>query len=127
MNEQVLSQLLEETRTGNRLLKKQLWITRITALALAVLVAVLGVLGMSALREVQSAERMIRDMDLERVADAFEELDVDGLNGAVNGLREQVEQLDTEELNRAMEALESAAGSINEAAERFNRMTSIFR
>lgn len=127
MNEQMLSQLLEETRVGNRLLKKQLWLTRIAALVLAALVAVLGMLGMTALREVQSAEQMIEEMNLERVADAFEQLDVDGLNRAITGLREQVAALDTDALNQTMEALEGAAGSINEAADRFNRMISFFR
>lgn len=127
MNEQTLAQLLEETRAGNRLLKKQLWLTRAAALVLAALVLVLGMLGQTALREVRGAERMIEEMNLERVADAFEQLDVDGLNQAITGLREQVELLDTETLNQTMEALEGAAGSINEAAERFNRMTSFFR
>lgn len=127
MNEQVLSQLLEETRAGNRLLKKQLWLARIAALALAAVAVMLGLFGASALREVQSAEQMIREMNLERVADAFEQLDVDGLNRAITGLREQVASLDTDALNQTMEALEGAAGSINEAAERFNKMTSFFR
>ena len=127
MNEQMLSQLLEETRAGNRLLKKQLWLTRAAALVLAALVLVLGLLGQTALREVRGAERMIEEMNLERVADAFEQLDVDGLNQAITGLRDQVAALDTDALNQTMLALEDAAGSINEAAERFNRMTSFFR
>lgn len=127
MNEKMLAELLEETRAGNRLLKKQLWLTRVAALVLAALVLVLGMLGQSALREVRGAERMIEEMNLERVADAFEQLDVDGLNQAIRGLQDQVAALDTEALNGTMKALEEAAGSINEAAEKFNRMTSFFR
>lgn len=126
MNEQALSQLLEETRAGNQLLKKQLRITRLTALALAALVLVLAVFAAGALREVQAVADQVRKIDIERVADTIAGLDVDSLNEAIAQLKTQVEALDTEALNGVMQALDEAAGSIGAAAERFNRMTAIF-
>lgn len=126
MNEQALSQLLEETRAGNRLLKKQLRITRLTALALAALVLVLAVLANGAMREVQTLADRVEQIDIERVADTVARLDVDSLNEAITRLKAQVEALDTEALNGAMQALDEAAGSIGAAADRFNRMTAIF-
>ena len=127
MNEQTLAQLLEETRTGNKLLKKQLLFTRIAALAVAVLAAVMALFAGSAMREVQEVTAIVKQLDLEKVVDTISGFDVDALNNTILELQKQVETLDINEMNQALEALESAAGSIDAIAERFNKLTGFFR
>ena len=124
---QGLAELLEETRAGNRLLKRQLMFSRLSVLALVALVLVLGVFLSGAMAEVRSVTAVLAELDLERVSSAIASLDVESLNEAIAELKTQVGGLDTEALNKAMTALSDAAGDISDAAETFNRMTSFFR
>lgn len=126
-NVQGLAELLEETRAGNRLLKKQLMFSRLSVLALVALVLVLGVFLSSAMAEVRSVTAVLAELDLERVSSAIAALDVDSLNEAIAELKTQVRGLDTDALNRAMTSLSDAAEEISGAAETFNRMTSFLR
>lgn len=126
-NTQSLAELLEETRAGNRLLKKQLMFSRLSVLALIALVLVLGVFLSSAMAEVRSVTAVVAELDLQRVSSAIAALDVQSLNEAIAELKTQVAGLDTDALNKAMTALTDAAEEISGAAETFNRMTSFFR
>lgn len=123
IEENSLGQLLEETRENNRMMARQLRLTRVLALLLAVAVVVLGVQAFFTTRAVND---ILNGPELALLTEKVEQLDVKGLNQAVNSLAEQVDALDMDGINQALAEIGGAAKSIENAVNTLNRVTSIF-
>ncbi len=118
-----MTQLLEETRTSNQLLSRQLRITQVLAGLLAAAVLVLGVQTFFTTRAVN---QLLNGPELALLTEKVAQLDVEGLNQAVDSLAEQVEALDMDGINKALAEIGAAAKGIENAVGTLNRITGIF-
>lgn len=114
----VLEELLEETRFSSDLLQRQLRITRILAVVLAVLALVLALAGGWMAFTVHDT---IGQVDFEMLAAKVEQFDVNELNQAVGNLEKQLAALDVEGINKSLAQIGEAAESMEGAVDAFTR------
>lgn len=115
-----VQQLLAETCQCNLLLRRQLRATRWLAGVLAALVLALGGCGLWAARAVNDT---LGQMDFARLGAKIEQLDVEGLNRAVQSLEAQVKALDVQGINQALQEISGAAKGIEGTMQSFSQFT----
>ena len=111
-----LTALLEETRKSNQLLTRQLRWTRGIAVLLAALSLVLVLAGWK-------AADTLRQIDFNKLSQAVEQLDPEGLNRAMTEMAEHVKGLDVDGINSALSGMGSAANGINQAMQSISGFT----
>lgn len=114
----MLEELLEETRFSSDLLQKQLRITRLLALVLAVLALVLALAGGWMAFTMHTS---IGQVDFQMLAEKVERFDVEGLNQAVGNLEKQLAALDVDGVNKSLAQIGAAAESMEGAVDAFTR------
>lgn len=112
-----LLSLLEETRAGNEMMRRQLNALRWVAIVLAVLVLVLGACGIWI---AVTLNNTIGQVDFAQLSAKLSELNIDSLNQAVQSLEAQIRILDVEAINEALAEIGGAAKGIEEAMASFN-------
>lgn len=112
-----IQQLLQETRQSNRLLMRQLAAARLCAALLILLLVGAGLFAGAVTRRLKSAEQLVANSSLARMADAVAGLDTGALNQALGQLNGQLERLDVAALNDALANLNTAAQNISRTSE----------
>lgn len=114
MNE---TELLEEMRHTNRILQSTLLWTRIAAVFLAAILAVVLLCLNGVSRGIQEISQAIGDIDFSPVTEQLAKLDMDAVNGTLQSLEKKIDQVDMQVLNDAVAKLNLAVEAMQSASE----------